>query len=240
MVDAVTGPTMTLPPDRPEGLPLPSSPRSPDESDASGAPLGTVRRWLAGVICPELRRDAERDPLTGLNNWGRDALILSEEVDRWNAEPESRLVRFRIDLDNFKAFNETFGHRTGDRILHLVARVIEGSTRAEEEVLSPARVGGDEFALTLRVPRGTDVVRIRDRLERRIREALQREGLSDRRGVTFGASVGFAEARPGMDAGELDEQADRMAQDRKRARGRSRSAGSHPAVRMERRVPAPD
>jgi diguanylate cyclase (GGDEF)-like protein len=56
-----------------------------------------------------------------------------------------------IDLDGFKAINDTHGHLAGDSYLRRVARLIAGSVRAADVV---ARLGGDEFAVLLTNPDG--------------------------------------------------------------------------------------
>lgn len=65
-----------------------------------------------------------------------------------------------LDLDNFKYINDHFGHKTGDKVLVLVAGVIKESLRASDIV---ARVGGDEFAILLTQ---TDQAQARIALER--------------------------------------------------------------------------
>ncbi len=70
-----------------------------------------------------------------------------------------------LDLDNFKAVNDAFGHKAGDNLLCAVARVIQSSDRSSDLA---ARLGGDEFALLLLE---TDPDEVRQTLER-LRVAL--------------------------------------------------------------------
>lgn len=209
-------------------------------SGESGA-LAALRRWLATRIAPELLEEADRDPLTGLNNRRADWRKVDTVMQQRQAEPGrlDRLVRFRADVDNLKALNDTCGHQMGDRALVLISRVLQSSVRIGEEVISPARVGGDEFAFTLVLPLDAPPGRIRDRLERSVTAALRREGLNRAGGVEVGLSMGFAEARPGMSLEDLDAEADQDTRYRKTRIGRSvgrtqtgRYRGSPLAARM--------
>ena len=93
--------------------------------------------------------DAITDGLTGLYNHRYLHERLSEEIGR--ARDDSRpLSLLFCGLDNFKAFNERFGHSAGDDALRGVARVIDGCIR---HVDLAARYGGEEFAVILM---GTD------------------------------------------------------------------------------------
>lgn len=191
-------------------------------SGESGA-LAALRRWLATRIAPELLEEANRDPLTGLNNRRADWRKVDRVMRQRQAEPGrlDRLVRFRADVDNLKALNDTGGHQMGDRALVLIGRVLESSIRIGEEVVSPARIGGDEFAFTLVLPPDAAPGRIRERLERNVTAALKREDLNRAGGVEVGLSMGFAEARPGMSLEDLDAEADQDTRRRKTRIGRS-------------------
>jgi diguanylate cyclase (GGDEF)-like protein len=94
----------------------------------------------------QLAKLAVRDALTGLQN--RRAF---EE----NAHKEAiRTIRYRytlylffIDVDNFKKYNDLYGHQAGDRLLIQVANLLENSIR--ENIDSVFRYGGDEFVILL-------------------------------------------------------------------------------------------
>ena len=184
---------------------------------SENTPTRSFRRWLAGVISPELRTEAERDPLTDLNNPRADERLVNQAlaVRREEGGTGNVLVRFRADMDNFKAFNDTHGHMAGDRVLALVGRILRTSIREGEDIVSPARVGGDEFAMTLLVPANASPERIRHRLEANVAEALRREGLHLAGPLEVGISIGFAVADPDTLPHRLDEEADRSARRRK-------------------------
>lgn len=91
-----------------------------------------------------------------------------------------------LDLDGFKAINDTYGHHAGDEILKLVARTIKAQLRTSDVV---ARLGGDEFAVLLHgcpVERGREIA---DNIRNAIQEAkLECEGKQ----VGVGVSIGVA------------------------------------------------
>ncbi len=91
----------------------------------------------------ELRRLATRDQVTGLFNRGEGLRLLEREVER-AAKFDRSLTVLLIDVDNFKAINDSRGHAAGDEVLAAVARALEDTVR---EAGSVVRWGGDEFAV---------------------------------------------------------------------------------------------
>lgn len=93
----------------------------------------------------ELEEQATRDPLTGLAN--RRALFeaLRREISHAVRHGEPLTLAY-LDLDGFKAVNDTFGHQEGDRVLLDLAEALKVALREED---MPARVGGDEFFVVL-------------------------------------------------------------------------------------------
>ncbi len=88
---------------------------------------------------------AHTDPLTGLPNrraWA-DELERALQRARRTGEP---LTLAMLDLDDFKAFNDTFGHAGGDRLLEQTADALRAQLRPDDVI---ARLGGDEFAILL-------------------------------------------------------------------------------------------
>lgn len=92
-----------------------------------------------------LSRLAQSDALTGLAN--RAMLIdrLQQAVVNAGRRRELFVVAF-IDLDGFKAVNDTLGHECGDQLLQTIAKRLSGCVRASDTV---ARLGGDEFVILL-------------------------------------------------------------------------------------------
>jgi diguanylate cyclase (GGDEF)-like protein len=91
------------------------------------------------------RRQARLDPLTSLPNRRAFDEALSKAIERAraNGSPLSVLVG---DIDDFKDFNDRFGHLEGDRVLRTVAESLQGALRRPDEAY---RWGGDEFAVIL-------------------------------------------------------------------------------------------
>jgi diguanylate cyclase (GGDEF)-like protein len=91
------------------------------------------------------RHLAHTDPLTGVAN----ARFFAEEAEREIAGARRyghTLTLAYVDLDNFKAINDTFGHSTGDVLLRVVAETLQANARPTDLV---SRLGGDEFVVLL-------------------------------------------------------------------------------------------
>lgn len=167
-----------------------------------------------------VNRQLERDPLTGLSN----RRALSVQGEQWLADsvrhqhPLSMLV---LDLDRFKAVNDTYGHPVGDRVLCRVADTLMAVTRAADLCV---RLGGDEFVVLL--PE-TDLDAAQDCVER-IRGALSRQFVETESGQRIGISVsiGAATLRPDMNLDQLYQQADTALYAVKQARDDDLSAAS--------------
>ena len=93
----------------------------------------------------EVRKESMLDPLTKIANRKAFDEQLEVEIERTVAsgKPLSLLV---FDIDHFKAFNDTYGHLTGDQVLRLVAQVLKANLRGRD---MSARFGGEEFVAIL-------------------------------------------------------------------------------------------
>jgi len=87
-----------------------------------------------------------RDSLTGLYNYGYLRTRLDEEINRALRYKKDTISFIMIDLDNFKAINDSYGHLFGNSILVKIAELIKGSVRNCDIA---ARYGGDEFAILM-------------------------------------------------------------------------------------------
>ena len=114
------------------------------------------------------RRLARTDALTEL--YGRRAFEDRLEHDLALAQRrKSALTLAYVDLDNFKAVNDTYGHPEGDRVLRTTGRVLKNSVRQTDTV---ARLGGDEFALVLPDTDSRGAQQLIAKLTRELQEAF--------------------------------------------------------------------
>ncbi|MFQ5441819.1 MAG: diguanylate cyclase [Thermodesulfobacteriota bacterium] len=93
----------------------------------------------------ELKTISMTDPLTGLFNRRFFRERLFEEAERVKRRKEN-FTTFIIDVDNFKAFNDRFGHPAGDEVLRRISMAIKDAVRSMDVVV---RYGGEEFAVIL-------------------------------------------------------------------------------------------
>jgi diguanylate cyclase (GGDEF)-like protein len=148
--------------------------------------LGELNRQLEAGLALE-QRLARTDALTSLAN-GR---MFRDEVQRTLArarrDGEPVTIAY-LDLDNFKALNDRYGHAEGDEILKDVASGIAAVIREGDLA---ARLGGDEFALLLHGCSQDALEAIGARLLTQVKTVASRYP-----DVRFGATIGFAECTP--------------------------------------------
>ena len=107
---------------------------------------GQVGLSIANInLRDALRTQSIKDPLTGLYNRRYLEEMLQREIRR-AGRAEQSLGILMLDLDHFKAFNDTYGHDAGDAVLRETASFVAGSVRAEDTV---CRFGGEEFVVIL-------------------------------------------------------------------------------------------
>ncbi|MEV6793540.1 EAL domain-containing protein [Streptomyces sp. NPDC051320] len=162
--------------------------------DAEGRPQyqlalmeDTTERRLLNL---RLRYEATHDALTGLPN----RTLFFERLDKaLAAKNGTRFGLCYLDLDGFKAINDSLGHSAGDRLLVEVADRLQSCATASGEMV--ARLGGDEFvALTT----GDDTAHEVEELAARILSALATPIRIDGRELTVRGSIGVVEGPSGM------------------------------------------
>ncbi|WP_345611128.1 putative bifunctional diguanylate cyclase/phosphodiesterase, partial [Pseudonocardia adelaidensis] len=139
----------------------------------------------------ELHHLAFHDPLTSLANRALFLDRLEHALDRAERTRQPVSVAF-VDLDGFKAVNDTLGHAAGDALLVAVAGRLRGALRSADTL---ARLGGDEFAVL--VEQGDDATAAARRLLATLRDPFHVHG----RSVAVSASIGVATVEPGQDTG---------------------------------------
>ncbi|MBU2669061.1 GGDEF domain-containing protein [Actinoplanes bogorensis] len=136
-----------------------------------------------------LRHQAHFDGLTGLANRGH----FHDQVEQALTGSPASVSVLLVDLDGFKAVNDTMGHAAGDALLIAVADRLRGSLRTGDV---PARLGGDEFAVLLTECTPEEA----EQTAARILEALSAAGAA--------ASIGIAAAGPDTVVSSLLREAD--------------------------------
>jgi diguanylate cyclase (GGDEF)-like protein len=166
------------------------------------------------------------DTLTGLRN----RRALTRVLDSL-ARAQAPYGLMHLDLDFFKAVNDTLGHAAGDHVLKVVARLLELETRHGDTV---ARVGGDEFVLVF--PTMTDTMRL-ETIARRIIEQLSApiefEGQECRISASIGITMTTQYDHP--DPEQMQSDADEALYASKRA-GRGRAHLHRPSGSDRRRA----
>jgi diguanylate cyclase (GGDEF)-like protein len=148
-----------------------------------------------------LQEMAHSDSLTGLANHAffHHQLEHTTALARRNATTFALLY---LDLDKFKAVNDTHGHEIGDRLLKAFAQRIKGVLREADVV---ARLGGDEFAVTLEnLPDRSAAHAIAAKLVSAMRAPFVFDAIE----ITVGTSIGVAFSSPDTSAQELVRRAD--------------------------------
>ena len=186
---------------------------------------------LATVACcnaetyEEIQQAARTDALTGLLNHGAMQVRLREEIARARRDG-TPLTCVILDLDDFKAVNDTRGHAAGDELLRRVAKALQADLRPYDQV---ARYGGDEFVLLLP---GSDEAAAGAAAER-VRDAVAQQSQPGSRLELAGAcSLGVAQWREPLDGESLLEHADRALMLAKRT-GKGRVAVANADVERE-------
>jgi len=129
----------------------------------------------------QVRSMAVSDPLTGLANYRRLVSVLEAELDR-SRRTQRPFSIVLLDMDGLKLINDHYGHLTGSRSLVRLGKILRNHSRAID---TPARYGGDEFALVL-PEAGPDIA---TRVVSRIRERLAAESESPALSVSAGVAA---------------------------------------------------
>jgi diguanylate cyclase (GGDEF)-like protein len=179
-------------------------------------PLGERQRALArtlafeaaiaienGRLYRELHHLALHDPLTGLANRSLFHDRVEHALARLTRREGMMIALLFIDLDDFKAVNDTLGHAQGDRLLVLVAELLRTASRPGDTV---ARFGGDEFALLLEdLTSGDEALVVAERIVAATAAPFHLAGRQVMASVSIGVALRSAGGRTAADfLGEAD------------------------------------
>jgi diguanylate cyclase len=151
-----------------------------------------------------VRNESLTDPLTSLANRKYFDTALDKFIAQSvaNAEPMALLL---ADIDHFKAFNDTYGHLTGDQVLRLVAMALKQNVKGQDIA---ARYGGEEFAIILPNTTLRSALTVADHVRRAVmtKELMKRSTGEHLGRITV--SVGVATLRKDESGPSLIERAD--------------------------------
>jgi len=140
----------------------------------------------------QLKILSEKDGLTGVAN----RRLFDDMYDQlWTQAKKQKtpLVLMMVDIDNFKDFNDNYGHLTGDEVVKQVAQLLNQTKRSERDLV--ARYGGDEFVVLMPECNSDEAHQVAETMSHKIRSIHQNLGIKDK--VTV--SIGVAETTPNID-----------------------------------------
>jgi len=166
---------------------------------ASKQEIGNLQQSLEAI-----RHESLTDPLTSLGN----RKFFDRAIDgamQHAAETGEPLSLLMLDIDHFKAFNDNYGHLTGDQVLRLVALSLKQTIKGQDIT---ARYGGEEFAVVLPNTALRQALTVADNIRRAVMsKQLKKKSTGEILGrVTV--SVGVSMLQPGDDRERLIERAD--------------------------------
>ncbi|WP_152206228.1 diguanylate cyclase domain-containing protein [Marinobacter changyiensis] len=176
----------------------------------------------------ELETISLTDALTGLANRRHFDLYLEQEWARARRQRQT-IAMVMLDIDNFKAFNDEYGHPAGDQCLREVARALERVVRRPTDLV--ARYGGEEFALIL--PNTQDALAVAEAC----RLVIQRLGIVNEFSdvaplITISAGVCSLVPTPEMPPDLLIQQADEALYEAKET-GRNKVVSAVPTLQED-------
>jgi diguanylate cyclase (GGDEF)-like protein len=177
--------------------------------------------WQLRELQERLEHQAFHDPLTGLAN----RLLFSDRVEHALARRQGRVAVLFLDVDDFKMVNDRVGHAGGDDLLRQVADRVRACLRPAD---TPARMGGDEFAILLEEVDENALLEVAERVIDSFREPFEVAGAETR--VT--GSLGLATNSGDEQAADLLRNAD-VAMYTAKSSGKGRFAVFAPTMHAE-------
>jgi len=134
----------------------------------------------------ELALLSRTDKLSGLSNRGYWEECLRQEYERFR-RTQSPASLVMLDVDHFKAINDTYGHQAGDQVIQQLSAVLRQHARATDE---PGRYGGEEFGVLLVNTSAVNALSFAERVRQAIAALEVRHGPNL---IQFTASIGIAQ-----------------------------------------------
>jgi len=122
----------------------------------------------------QLEQRARIDVLTGLFNRRHFEERLKEEISR-HSRYGNEFSIFMLDLDNFKSYNDAYGHPAGDILLNQIGKIIKSSIRNADQAF---RYGGDEFVAILPETTREDAWVVAERVRAQLAEEMERQTIA--------------------------------------------------------------
>lgn len=189
---------------------VPVSVRTTPVRDDEGKIIGAVEIFTdnssAMQILKEfedLKHDAYRDALTSVGNRRYGEMTLSTRIYEWMTQEIPFGVLF-MDVDHFKNFNDTHGHKTGDDVLVMVARSISSPLRKMDVI---SRWGGEEFVVILPGASQAMVAAIAERIRVLIANSFM---MVDGKKLQVTISIGATVSRPDDTGDSIVRRADQL------------------------------
>lgn len=144
------------------------------------------------------------DSLTGLNN----RRAFDNYLDNWKKlkDDNKKIAGFMMDMDHFKAINDTFGHQVGDKALIEMSRIIRESFRKHDFI---ARLGGDEFAAIIEVLNLQEIEIIKNRIYEKVKLFNDKNKDSFQLSISCGSDIFYPDKNDSL-SGFFDELDKRM------------------------------
>lgn len=151
-----------------------------------------------------IRQEAYTDALTGLKNRKAFDEKMDEIISMMDAEDRTFSILL-LDIDHFKAFNDNYGHQTGDQVLRLLARTLIEGIKGRD---TACRFGGEEFVVLLPDTNIKAAQSVANALREAISEKEVVNKASQEKLGRMTVSIGAAEHLPGESKEEMLERAD--------------------------------